>query len=136
MCVPGGIKIFSIRILCRLTIKCRRIMTSMIFHLRILDSLAHLMNRLLLLLLRPVCQLMNRHLSLDRRFTALCVLEEIRRARVGASRIRPQLGSRKAGMDRVLRLFDFAKTTSRCYLTIRSSIRYPTTTTGLQIPAN
>lgn len=128
MSIPGGIKILSIRILGLLASNSRCIMTAMIFHLWLLDSLTHFMDRFLLFLLRPIGKLVNRKLSLQRWFTPLWVLHEICRARVASSRFRPESRGRETWRNGIFWLFDLAKASTCRYLSVRSTVRYSSAT--------
>jgi hypothetical protein len=131
MSIPCGIKIFSIRKLCLLPSNCRCIVTAMIFHLWLLNSLTHFMDRFLLFLLRSVCKLMDWNLSFQWWFTSLSVLQEICRTRVTTTCIRPEPRSRETRWDGVLWIFDLAEATTRRNLSVGSTVS-DSSSTGLQ----
>ena len=131
MSIPCRIKIFRV-----LSLLVWRVVASVILHLWVLHSLAHFMNSLFLFLLWPVCQLVYRDLSLYRRLTALSVLQEIRRAWVASTGVRPEPRRGKAWLDWFFWLFELAKTSSWRNLSVWSSICYTTSATWLQVATN
>lgn len=135
MSIPGGVEIFSIRVIRLFATNCGCIMTPMIFHLRLLNSLTHFMDRFLLFLLRSVSKLMNWNLSFQWCVTSLGVLQEICRARVTSTGIRPESRGRESWGDGILWIFDLAETATRRDLSVGSTVS-DSSSTGLQETTN